>query len=66
MRKKKSRVLEAVHDTAKGLHKAGVINQVTLREFDRLCLMPIASLAPLGDRTIGAGENQANPRRVKG
>jgi putative transcriptional regulator len=30
MRKKKSRVLEAVHDTAKGLHKAGVMNQVTL------------------------------------
>jgi putative transcriptional regulator len=45
MRKKKSAILEAVHDTAKGLHRAGVMDQVTLREFDRLCLMPIASLA---------------------
>jgi DNA-binding transcriptional regulator YiaG len=65
MRKKKSRVLEAVHDTAKGLHKAGVMNQVTLREFDRLCLMPIASLAPLGDRIIGTREDQANPEGVE-
>ena len=41
MRKTKSTILEAVHDTAKGLHKAGVLDQVTLREFDRLCLLPI-------------------------
>jgi putative transcriptional regulator len=46
MRKKKSAILEAVHDTAKGLHKAGVMDQVTLREFDRLCLMPIEPLEP--------------------
>jgi putative transcriptional regulator len=46
MRKKKSAILEAVHDTAKGLHKAGAMDQVTLREFDRLCLMPIESLEP--------------------
>lgn len=42
MRKTKSAILDAVHGTAKGLHKAGVIDQVTLREFDRLCLPPIA------------------------
>ena len=41
MRKTKSAILEAVHDTAKGLHKAGVMDQVTLREFDRLCLPPV-------------------------
>jgi putative transcriptional regulator len=35
-----------VHETAEGLHKAGVMDQVTLREFDRLCLIPIASLEP--------------------
>jgi hypothetical protein len=34
MRKTKSPILEAVHDTAKGLHKAGVMDQVTLHEFD--------------------------------
>lgn len=46
MRKTKSPILEAVHGTAKGLHKAGAMNQVTLREFDRLCLPPIEPLGP--------------------
>jgi len=46
MRKTKSAILEAVHGTAKGLRKAGVMNQVTLREFDRLCLPPVEPLAP--------------------
>ena len=46
MRKTKSAILEAVHDTAKGLHQAGVMDQVTLREFDRLCLPPIEPLMP--------------------
>lgn len=46
MRKTKSAILEAVHDTAKGLHKAGVMNQLTLREFDRLCLPPVEPLEP--------------------
>ena len=46
MRKTKSAILEAVHDTAKGLHKAGVMEQVTLREFDRLCLPPVEPLEP--------------------
>ena len=46
MRKTKSTILEAVYDTAKNLHKAGVLDQVTLREFDRLCLPPIEPLRP--------------------
>ena len=35
MRKTKSPILDAVHETAVGLFKAGVMDQVTLREFDR-------------------------------
>ena len=46
MRKTKSPILEAVHETAKGLNKAGVLDQVTLREFDRLCLPPVEPLEP--------------------
>lgn len=46
MRKKRSAILEAVHDTAKGLHSAGVMDHVTLREFDRLCLPPVEPLQP--------------------
>ena len=46
MRKTKSAILAAVHDTAKGLHEAGVMDQVTMREFDRLCLPPVEPLEP--------------------
>lgn len=52
MRKTKSAILEAVHDTARGLHRAGVMDQVTLREFDRLCLPPVEPLQPEQIRQI--------------
>ncbi len=44
MRKNESAILEAVHETVAGLHKAGAMDQVTLREFDRLCLLPVEPL----------------------
>ncbi len=41
--KKHETILDVVHKTAKGLHKAGVMEAKTLREFDALCLPPIKS-----------------------
>jgi len=52
MRKTKSAILEAVRETARGLHAAGVMDQVTLREFDRLSLPPIETLEPEEIRKI--------------
>jgi putative transcriptional regulator len=52
MRKTKSKLLEAVHETAKGLHRAGVMDQVTLREFDQLCLPPVEPLPPAAIKRI--------------
>jgi putative transcriptional regulator len=46
MRKKKSAILEAVYETATALHKAGVIDEVTLREFDIMCLSSVEPLEP--------------------
>ncbi len=46
MRTTKSPLLNAVHETAKGLRKAGVMDQITLREFDQLCLPPVEPLQP--------------------
>jgi putative transcriptional regulator len=57
MRKKKSAILEAVHETATGLHDAGVMDRVTLREFDRLCLPPIETLEPGKIRQIREDAN---------
>ncbi len=52
MRKTNSAILEAVRETTKGLHSAGVMDQVTLREFDRLCLPPVEPLSPSKIRKI--------------
>lgn len=46
MRKTKSAILEAVRETAEGLHAAGAMDRITLREFDRLCLPPVKPLRP--------------------
>ncbi len=34
-------ILDVVHDSAKELHEAGLMPDVTLREFDALCLPPV-------------------------
>jgi len=39
------KILDTVHDTAKGLHKAGVMDAKTMREFDALCLTPVKNLS---------------------
>jgi len=36
-------ILETVHDTAKGLHDAEVMDVQTMREFDVLCTKPTDS-----------------------
>ena len=41
----KKRILNTVHETAKGLHKAGVMGTQTMREFDALCLPPVRNLS---------------------
>ena len=43
---KTSRILEAVHETALGLYEAGVMDQITMREFDLMCLPKIEKLEP--------------------
>ena len=57
MRKKKSAILEAVHETAQGLYKAGVMDLVTMREFDRLCLPLIEPLEPIEIKQIRESAN---------
>ncbi len=34
-------ILEMVHENAKELHDAGLMKDVTMREFDALCLPPV-------------------------
>jgi len=40
-RRRKSRILKTVHQTATDLHSAGFISKRRMREYDALCLPPI-------------------------
>jgi putative transcriptional regulator len=42
----RSSLMASVHETAEGLHAAGLMPKRTLREFDALCLTPIHAFAP--------------------
>lgn len=41
MTKTRSRILDAVHETARDLHDAGFIDKRRMREYDVLCLAPV-------------------------
>jgi putative transcriptional regulator len=44
--------LQAVHETAAGLYKAGVIDKTTMKEFDVLCLPKVPVYTPNQIRQI--------------
>ena len=49
---KKSRILAEMHQTARGLHRAGALGKQTLREFNTLCLPPVRALSARQIRAI--------------
>jgi putative transcriptional regulator len=42
----------SIHETAEGLHSAGVMDKRTMREFDDLCLTPVRPLKPREIRAL--------------
>lgn len=49
------KLLKALHETAQGLHQAGTMDAVMLREFDAQCLPPIKECERLSDAGVGTG-----------
>lgn len=45
-KKYKSDVLRTIHETARGLHRIGLIDGKTMREFDASCLTTVKDLSP--------------------
>ena len=45
-------ILEAVHSSAKDLQEAGVMDEVTMREFDALCLPPVKQFSAVQIKQI--------------
>jgi putative transcriptional regulator len=44
--KRKSRILDEMHETARGLHNAGLINKRRMHEFDALCHLGVEEMSP--------------------
>lgn len=47
-----SKILKAVHEAARDLHKVGLMDDVTMREFDARCLPPVKRYGPKDIRRI--------------
>ena len=52
MNKSQNSILSVVHETAKDLRDAGIMDETTMREFDALCLPPVKTYQPLEIRQI--------------
>lgn len=52
-------ILDVVHESAKGLHNAGLMPTTTMREFDALCLPPVKKLTAEEIKQIRA-QNRAS------
>jgi len=44
--RRKSRILEEMHETARGLHEIGLIDKRRMREFDALCHLDVYEMTP--------------------
>ena len=57
----RSPLTASIHETAEGLHAAGLINKMTMRKFDAICLTPVPRLRPrqIRDLRMREGASQA-------
>ena len=53
----KKSILEVVHESAQGLKEIGAIDEVTMREFDALCLPKIKAYTPSQIKKIRRANN---------
>ena len=60
-RKAEGGIFGTVHRTAAGLHRAGAIDKATMREFDALCLTPVAPMAPEEIKALREREQVSQP-----
>lgn len=44
--KRKSRILDEMHETSHGLHRAGLISKRRMGDFDALCHLDVHEMAP--------------------
>ena len=57
----KKSILKVVHESAKGLYDAGLLEAETMRTFDALCLPPVHELSPRQIKRISLREKVSQP-----
>jgi putative transcriptional regulator len=60
-RKPESDILATIHESVEGLHKIGLVDQATMRNFDALCLTPVAAMAPEEIKALREREQVSQP-----
>src|SRR5579864_8013293 len=55
----RSALMASIHETAEGLHAAGVMDKRTMREFDGLCLTAVRTLKPREIRALRLREGSS-------
>jgi putative transcriptional regulator len=48
----KSEILDAIHDTARGLHRIGLIDKKKMNKYDLLCLIEVPNYTPTKIKTL--------------
>lgn len=61
IRRPRSDAMASVHETAEGLHRLGIIDTPTMREFDAMCLSPVEKLTPDEIRALREREDVSQP-----
>jgi putative transcriptional regulator len=54
-------ILASVHKSAAGMHRTGLVDKATMREFDALCLTPVELLSPEEIRALREREQVSQP-----
>jgi putative transcriptional regulator len=60
-RNRESDILATVHESVAGLHKAGLVDQATMRSFEALCLTTVEMLSPAEIRALRKREHVSQP-----
>lgn len=60
-REPRTDVLAAIHESAAGLHRLGLVDAPTMREFDALCLSPVEKMLPEEIRALREREAVSQP-----
>ena len=60
-RQYRSGLMAAIHETAEGLHAEGLLDRLTMREFDEACLTPVhqVSAQEIRELRLREGASQA-------